>query len=113
MRLNRTWGWWASATEAPAAADVTVAKNYCTATELRKMELIGESWLLYAEAMAMQGKQVSMQRLLDKLSELVGTHEFPVFPGYANRINKATADSHAKTQYELFKLDGKKQLPAA
>lgn len=98
---------------APTAADVTVAKNYCTASELRKMELIGESWLLYAEGMAMQGKQVSMQRLLDKLSELVGTHEFPVFPGYANRINKAAADSHAKAQYDLFKQNGKKQLPAA
>ncbi len=64
---------------APTAADVTVAKNFCTPTELRKMELIGESWRLYAEGMAMQGKQVSMQRLLDKLSELVGTHEFPFF----------------------------------
>lgn len=54
----------------PTAKDVTVAKNYCTPEELRKMELIGESWLLYAEGMAMQGKQVSMQRLLDKLTDL-------------------------------------------
>jgi hypothetical protein len=88
----------------PTAKDVTVAKNYCTPEELRKMELIGESWLLYAEGMAMQGKQVSMQRLLDKLTDLVEMHEFPVFPGYKGIPQKATADAHAKAQYELFKL---------
>ncbi|PZU22468.1 MAG: hypothetical protein DI589_11285 [Shinella sp.] len=94
----------------PVAADVTVAKNYCSDVELRKMELIGESWLLYAEGMAMQGKQVSMERLLNKLSELVETHEFPVFPGYQNGVRKAVADAHAKTQYELFKANGRKPI---
>ncbi len=87
----------------PTSKDVTVAKNYCTPEELRKMELIGESWLLYAEGMAMQGKQVSMQRLLDKLTDLVEMHEFPVFPGYKGIPQKATADAHAKAQFELFK----------
>ncbi|SDB13956.1 Uncharacterized conserved protein [Agrobacterium fabrum] len=94
----------------PTAKDVTVAKNYCTPEELRKMELIGESWLLYAEGMAMQGKQVSMQRLLDKLTDLVEMHEFPVFPGYKGIPQKATADAHAKAQYELFKTASTKQI---
>ncbi|WP_312942368.1 RhuM family protein [Agrobacterium pusense] len=94
----------------PTAKDVTVAKNYCTSEELRKMELIGESWLLYAEGMAMQGKQVSMQRLLDKLTDLVEMHEFPVFPGYKGIPQKATADAHAKAQYELFKTASTKQI---
>ncbi|WP_425639930.1 RhuM family protein [Agrobacterium radiobacter] len=94
----------------PTAKDVTVAKNYCTPEELRKMELIGESWLLYAEGMAMQGKQVSMQRLLDKLTDLVEMHEFPVFPGYKGIPQKATADAHAKAQYELFKASSTKQI---
>ena len=44
---------------------------------------------------------------------LVKTHEFPVFPGYSNTIRKADADAHAKKQYELFKLNGKKSLTAA
>jgi hypothetical protein len=96
----------------PTAKDVTVAKNYCTPEELRKMELIGESWLLYAEGMAMQGKQVSMQRLLDKLTDLVEMHEFPVFPGYKGIPQKSTADAHAKAQYELFKTGAKQIVPA-
>lgn len=95
----------------PTAADVTVAKNYCSPDELRKMELIGEAWLLYAEGMAIQGKQVSMQRLLEKLKELVAQYEFPVFPGYAGGgPRRPDADKFAKAQLELFKKQGK-QLP--
>lgn len=97
----------------PTAADVTVAKNYCTEAELRKMELIGEAWLLYAEGMAMQNKQVSQQRLLDKLTDLVATHEFPVFPGYKRGgPNRDAANDHAKTQLQLFKKTGN-EMPAA
>lgn len=97
----------------PTVADVTVAKNYCTESELRKMELIGEAWLLFAEGMAMQNKQVSMQRLLDKLTDLVETHEFPVFPGYKRSgPSRDMANDHAKAQLLLFKKTGN-QLPPA
>jgi len=96
----------------PTMAEVTVAKNYCTEAELRKMELIGEAWLLYAEGMAMQNKQVSMQRLLDKLTDLVETHEFPVFPGYKRGgPGREEANEHAKAQLQLFKKTGN-QLPS-
>ncbi|WP_181174488.1 RhuM family protein [Mesorhizobium sp. B2-3-10] len=95
----------------PTAADVTVAKNYCSPDELRKMELIGEAWLLYAEGMAIQGKQVSMLRLLEKLKELVAQYEFPVFPGYTGvGPRRPDADKFAKGQLELFRKTGK-QLP--
>lgn len=95
----------------PTASDVTIAKNYCSDVELRKMEIIGEAWLLYAEGMAMQGKQVSMERLLAKLTDLVKTHEFPVFPGYRGGPTRAQANEHAKGQLELFKKSVRKGLP--
>jgi len=88
---------------APTAADVTVAKNYCQPDELRKMELIGEAWLLYAEGMAIQGKQLSMERLLRKLKDLVAQYEFPVFPGYGRGPTRADAEKHARAQLDLFK----------
>jgi len=92
----------------PTAADVTVAKNYCSPDELRKMELIGEAWLLYAEGMALQGKQVSMARLLEKLRSLVQQYEFPVFPGYSGSgPRRLDADKFAKAQLELFKKQGR------
>ncbi len=88
----------------PTVADITVAKNYCTPDELRKMELIGEAWLLYAEGMAMQGKQVSMARLLTKLRELVIQYEFPVFEGYKSGTpRRDTVNQFARSQLELFR----------
>jgi len=97
----------------PVAADVTVAKNYCTARELRTMEIVAESFLLYAESIADQGKQVSMTRLADKLASMVKFYEYPAFPGYAGmkRPTKAQADKFAKTQYRMFKQDGSSALP--
>lgn len=97
----------------PTASDVTVAKNFCSSDEIRKMELIGEAWLLYAEGMAMQGKQISMQRLLDKLKELVAQYEFPVFPGYGGGPNRDTANKFAKAQLELFKKNSRLPRPSA
>ncbi len=93
---------------APTVADIKIAKNYCEKAELRKMELIGEAWLLYAEGMAMQGKQVSMARLLSKLRELVVLNEFPVFPGYqSGGPRREDAERHARAQYDLFKGQGR------
>ncbi len=87
----------------PTAADVTVAKNYCSPEELRKMELVGEAWLLYAEGMAIQGKQVSMRRLLEKLKELVAQYEFPVFVGYnGGNPRREEVNRFAKSQLSLF-----------
>ncbi|MFC3207505.1 RhuM family protein [Aquamicrobium soli] len=97
----------------PTASDVTVAKNFCSPDELRKMELIGEAWLLYAEGMAMQGKQVSMQRLLNKLKELVAQYEFPVFQGYSGGPRREAANKFAKAQLELFKKNSRLPPSAA
>jgi hypothetical protein len=91
-----------------------VAKNYCSPEELKKMQLIGDAWLLYAEGMALQGKQVSMARLSEKLKELVAQYEFPVFPGYANNgPRRPDADKFAKKQLELFNRRGAALSPPA
>jgi hypothetical protein len=94
----------------PGAKDVTIAKNYCTETELRKMQIIGEAWLLYAEGMAMQGKQVSMQRLLAKLHDLVAQYEFPLFPGYSGGPRRGDVERFAKAQLDLFNRSGAKPI---
>lgn len=91
----------------PTAADVTIAKNYCSADELRKMEIIGESFLLYAESLAAQQKQVSMARLLKKFQEMVSFYEYPTFPGYQRgRPSRDQANKHAKAQLEMFRKNG-------
>lgn len=96
----------------PTTKDVTVAKSYCTGDELRRMELVAESFLLYAESMGQQQKQVSMARLLERFTALVAFFEYPVFQGYGpGRPTKATADAHAKKQLAMFKQNGDPALP--
>ncbi|MER9131409.1 virulence RhuM family protein [Mesorhizobium sp. M0768] len=90
-RPSQNMGLTALGNRKPTAADVTIAKNYCSPDELRKMELIGEAWLLYAEGMAIQGKQVSMLRLLEKLKELVAQYEFPVSLSWLQKWRSTSA----------------------
>lgn len=88
-------------------ADAMIAKNYCPPDELRRMQLIGEAFLLYVEGLAEREKQVSMARLLEKFKGVVQFYDYPVFPGYTYR--RPTADQakkHAAHQYELFKKAG-------
>lgn len=88
----------------PTLADAKVAKNYLTEKELASMRILGEQWLLYAESMAIRQKSVSMQRLLDKIQELVSVHEYSIFPGYMSiGARRAQADAHAQRQYEIYK----------
>jgi hypothetical protein len=57
--------------------------------------------------MALQGKQVSMLRLLEKLKELVEQYEFPVFHGYGGKgPRRPDVGKFAKAQLELFKRAG-------
>ena len=98
----------------PRSEDVTVAKNYCTPTEIKKMELVGEAFLIYAESLAVQEKQISMARLATRLTAMVDFYEYPVFPGYTySRPTAPQAKKYAKKQYEMFKRDGRSALPPA
>lgn len=85
-------------------ADALVAKNYCPPEELRRMQLIGEAFLLYVEGLAEREKQVSMMRLLEKFKGMVAFYDYPVFPGYVyERPTADQAKKHVSRQYELFK----------
>lgn len=90
--------------KAPTLADAKIAKNYMTKDELRSLELLGEAWLLYAEGISHRNIQVSMQRLLNKINELIEANDYTVFPGYSGiRINRSHADDHARRQLDVFR----------
>jgi len=54
-----------------------------------------------------------MQRLLEKLKELVAQYEFPVFPGYGHGPKRDDANKFAKAQLELFKKQNRLPRPSA
>lgn len=87
----------------PTKTAAKIAKNYCTPEELRRMELIGEAFLLYVEGLAEREKQVSMSRLLEKFKAMVEFYDYPVFPGYVyKRPTGAQAKDYAGKQFDLF-----------
>jgi hypothetical protein len=93
-------------------ADALIAKNYCPPEELRRMQLIGEAFLLYVEGLAEREKQVSMARLLEKFKAMVAFYDYPVFPGYVyKRPTAKQAQDYVAKQYDLFKKSG--GLPSA
>ena len=90
--------------KSPTLADAKIAKNYMTSEELRSLELLGETWLLYAESITHRGMQVSMTRLLTKINDLIVANDYSAFPGYDNlRSSRPMADEHAKKQLAIYK----------
>lgn len=90
--------------KSPTLADAKVAKNYMTAEELRSLELLGESWLIYAESITHRAMKVSMARLLNKINELIVVNEYTTFPGYEKiKSSRAAADDHARAQLEVYR----------
>lgn len=97
--------------QAPTLALAKVAKNYMTTEELRQMELLGEQWLLFAESMALRRKQVSMERLIRKLDEILDVLEYRVFPGYKGLPgSRDAANEHARIQLGIYKETQKRAL---
>lgn len=97
----------------PRADDVTVAKNYLSAQELNTMQLVGEGFLNYAEAIVDQQREVTMAELLGQFLALVDFYQYPVFPGYGpGRPTAKVAQQHAKAQLKLFNRRGDPAAPA-
>ena len=92
----------------PTLADAKVAKNYMSSSELRSLEILGESWLLYAESISQRQIKVFMSRMLDKVGQLIEVNDYAVFPGYDQiKARRSDADAFAKQQLELFRVKTK------
>ncbi len=85
----------------PTKSEATIGKNYLTESEIYRMHLLSEQFLLYAESTALAGKSMTMQGLHLQLDNLLRLNDYPVFDGYIDYL-KDTAVQHAKKEYEAF-----------
>ncbi|MGD9948504.1 MAG: virulence RhuM family protein [Desulfobulbus sp.] len=81
--------------------DVTTAKNYLNENEIDQLNRIVVMWLDFAEDQAMRRKQVFMQDWERKLDDFLRFNERAVLAN-AGTVNKQTAETHAKTEYDQF-----------
>lgn len=85
----------------PSKEEAKVGKNYLTESELHRMYLLSEQFLLYAESTALMGKKMTMKSLHTYLDDLLKFNGYPVFNGYDDYL-KADAISHAESEYNSY-----------
>lgn len=85
----------------PTLKDITVGKNYLDESELYRMHLLSEQFLLFAETRSLAGSNMTMSMLHEQLDKLIEVNGYDVFGGYSEYI-KDQAEEHAKQEYEKF-----------
>jgi hypothetical protein len=82
-------------------ADVTVAKNYLSESEIQELNRIVAMFLDYAEDQARRRKQVFLNDWTTKLDEFLRFNERQVLPD-AGSVSRESADEKAQQEYERF-----------
>lgn len=83
-------------------ADITVAKNYLSESEIKELNRIVTMWLDFAEDQALRRKQVFMQDWQLKLGQFLEFNDRDVLED-AGQKTKKQADAKAAEQYELYR----------
>lgn len=81
--------------------DVTVAKNYLNAEEIRELNLIVTMWLDFAEDQARRRKQVFLKDWETKLDDFLRFNDRSVLANKGS-MSRNTADQRAEAHYEAF-----------
>jgi hypothetical protein len=84
----------------PTLKEAQIGKNYLSESELYRLHLLSEQFLLYAESTALQGKKMTMVQLNKQLDTLLVLNEYPLFSGYEDYLRK-DALRHAENEYAM------------
>lgn len=85
----------------PTLQESKTGKNYLEGSELYRLHLLSEQFLLYAESTALRGENMTMKQLHDQLDNLLKLNGYPVFGGYEDFL-KDKADAHAEREYKSY-----------
>jgi hypothetical protein len=103
----------------PRSEDMTVAKNYYGADEIKRLTMITNLALDFLASQAEQGRLVSVSQYTQKLRELVKLDGRPLRPSNFNGdVPKTVADKKARQELAVYKMrlriareaDGERQL---
>ncbi|HMT94749.1 RhuM family protein [uncultured Thiothrix sp.] len=85
----------------PTLKEAQTGKNYLTESELYRLHLLSEQFLLYAESTALRGESMTMRQLHRQLDRLLMLNGYPVFDGYKDYLKNA-ALQHAEKEFALY-----------
>ncbi len=82
--------------------DITIAKNYLTEKELKKLNLLVEQYLAFAELQADENKVMYMRDWIKKLDDILTINGKEIL-NHAGRVSRKLANEIANTEYVKFK----------
>ena len=82
-------------------ADVGIAKNYLTETELRALNNLAEQYLIFAEGQATRRIAMSMQDWITKLEGFLTLNDREILQG-AGKVSAQLAKTHAEAEFVKF-----------
>lgn len=85
----------------PTKSEISIGKNYLNESEIYRMHLLSEQFLLFAESTSLAGKNMTMSMLHSQLDKLLELNGYAVFEGYKDYL-KDDAKEHAQREYEKF-----------
>lgn len=84
-------------------SDVSVAKNYLTEKELRRLDRIVSMYLDYAEEQAERHIPMSMQDWAKKLDAFLQFNEYEIL-NHTGRVSAQVAKSFAESEFEKYRV---------
>jgi len=86
--------------EIPTIAEAKVGKNLLNKTEIYRLHMLSETFLIFAEMMADREIKMTMAGLEKKVDELLRFNEYPVFSTYEDfDSSKTAADRHVEREH--------------
>nr|WP_261794469.1 virulence RhuM family protein [Comamonas testosteroni] len=92
-------------------ADVSVAKNYLSESEITELNRIVTMWLDFAEDQATRRKEVFLKDWAEKLDAFLSFNDRQVLVG-AGKVSHKQAVAHAQREYEQFAAQRRTMLEA-
>ena len=85
----------------PTKKEIQNGKNYLSESEIYRMHLLSEQFLLYAESTALSNKKMTMKELHNQLDNLLVLNGYEVFGGKDASLKKI-AFEHAIKERDVF-----------
>ncbi|HHC7418739.1 TPA: virulence RhuM family protein [Vibrio cholerae] len=82
-------------------SDTTVAKNYLTEDEIKKLERAVSAFFDYIEGIIERRKTFTMEAFAESVNKFLAFNEYQVLEGYGN-VSRKAAEQKAHAEYEQF-----------
>ena len=82
-------------------SDVTIAKNYLSASDVRRLERVVTAYFDYIEGVIERHNTFTMMQFAESVNKFLAFNEYRILEG-AGSVSRAAADEKATREYDIF-----------